>query len=216
VSDGERSYRLIHVSNGVLAPQATVSAGASGQNLDVEYTLANDGTSHDITATITNNQPQRFEFAELRFLLPKPAYAIEVVGGELKQIDDSGSVTVCYVGVDIPASGSQVVSIQSDAASAAEAVPRPPLSLDPSRPNPFNPTTVLSYHVPRAGSMTLSVFDSRGREIRTLVTGPQPAGRGTVRWDGRNGEGSDVASGLYIAHLSFDGETRSRKIVLLR
>jgi len=109
--DGARSYRLIRVQDGTLLPAATVSAGYSGDNLEVQYTPANDGTHFSVTATIDNNLNQRFEYSQLRFLMPKGGADITVTGGHLVQVDDSGPVAVCYVAVDILANTVQNVTV---------------------------------------------------------------------------------------------------------
>ena len=215
VCDGERSYRLIHVSSGVLLPQPTLSAGSSGQNLEVEYYPANDGTNELVTANVINNQPQRFAHAQLRFLMPQPATSYQVSGGTLHQIDASDSVVVCYVAVDIQASVDQTVTVESIATGVSTNTPMA-LHLDQAYPNPFNPHTTLRYHLPHESSVTLSIYDLRGRVVRKLAAGLRPAGEGTADWDGRNDAGQDVASGVYFARLSIPGTTLSRKLTLAR
>jgi hypothetical protein len=109
--DGARSYRLIRVSGGSLSPTSTVSAGSGGSNLEVDYSPANDGTHYTVTADITNDIDERFEHSQLRFMMPNEAGDIEVTGGTLLQIDDSGTYAVYYVGVDILANSSQTVTV---------------------------------------------------------------------------------------------------------
>ena len=215
VCDGERSYRLIRVSNGVLYPQATLSAGTSGENLVVEYSPANDGTHERVSAEVINNQPQRFDHAQLRFLMPQPAGSYQVTGGTLQQIDASDSVVVCYVTVDIQASATQTVTVESIVTGVPANGPMA-MHLDPNHPNPFNPRTTLRYHLPHMSSMALSIYDLRGREVRRLVSGLQAAGEGTAIWDGRNDAGQEVASGIYFARLSIPGATVSQKLTLVR
>ncbi|MCU0612998.1 MAG: metallophosphoesterase [Candidatus Eisenbacteria bacterium] len=117
VCGGERSYRLIRVSNGILQPSATVSAGYSGGNLSVAYSPANNGTSVSVTAEITNNLSERFEYALLRVMMPNEPGSIDVMGGTLQQIDRSDSLAVCYVAVEIDAYSSQQVTVTLDALS---------------------------------------------------------------------------------------------------
>jgi len=78
-------------------------------------------------------------------------------------------------------------------------------ALHPNYPNPFNPSTRLSYDLAASGSVTLTVYDLLGREVRPLVNGPQSAGRHTVEWDG-NSVSSKTSSGVYIARLLVTGE----------
>jgi hypothetical protein len=74
--------------------------------------------------------------------------------------------------------------------------------LSQNYPNPFNPTTTIQYDLPQAGWVVLKIYDVLGRNIRTLVEGGNPAGRHTVRWDGKNDVGYDVPSGLYFCRMT--------------
>ncbi len=111
VCDGNRSYRLIRVSNGVLQPSQTISAGGDGDSLSVEFQPANDGTHSSVTAEINNSLNEQFEHALLRFNMPKSDNSIGVTGGKLVQIDSTNVITICYVAVDIQPSFSQSVTV---------------------------------------------------------------------------------------------------------
>jgi hypothetical protein len=122
VCDGERSYRLIRVSNGTLEPRATVSAGEDGGNLEVEFSPANDGSHYSVTADITNNIDERFEHSRLRFVMPGGGGSVSVTGGTLTQVDDSGPFAVCYVAVDIPPLSSPAVTVMLETDSTSPEV----------------------------------------------------------------------------------------------
>jgi len=94
--------------------------------------------------------------------------------------------------------------------------PGPGLALGQNYPNPFNPTTLVPYSLAADGPAELAVYDAAGRLVRVLLAGEQPAGAGTAVWDGRDAAGNAVASGIYLARLRAGGETRSRRLVLLR
>ncbi|MCB9473500.1 MAG: T9SS type A sorting domain-containing protein [Candidatus Delongbacteria bacterium] len=83
--------------------------------------------------------------------------------------------------------------------------------LRPAFPNPFNPVTTLGYVLNRPLQVELSVYNVLGQKVRTLVSGLESAGEHHVRWDA-----SDLASGVYIVELAAGGETRARKILLLK
>ena len=91
VCDGARSYRLIRVSGGVLQPVPTLSAGATGQNLSVDFAPANIGLFDTLTAQITNNQTERFEHGKLRFV------GLIVNGVEVRQMEEVVIVGVVEV-----------------------------------------------------------------------------------------------------------------------
>ncbi|MBF8295706.1 MAG: hypothetical protein HW389_2251 [Bacteroidetes bacterium] len=83
-------------------------------------------------------------------------------------------------------------------------------------PNPFNPTTVISYQIIDQDVVTLKVFDLLGREVVTLVDGVQAAGQHVVRWDGRNYRGESVSSGVYLYQLRARSSVLTREMVLLK
>jgi hypothetical protein len=85
-------------------------------------------------------------------------------------------------------------------------------------PNPFNPSTTIPYAVPGtvAGETRLTIFNSSGQEVRTLVSGPVTPGRHTARWDGRDDRGRFVSSGMYVARLKTDGRMKAVKMSFLK
>jgi len=62
----------------------------------------------------------------------------------------------------------------------------------------------------------LTVFDVAGRPVRDLVKGWREVGRYEVTWDGLNGAGNEVASGVYLCRLEAPGHTETKKVVLLK
>jgi len=84
-------------------------------------------------------------------------------------------------------------------------------SLEPNYPNPFNPSTTIGYTVPKSGRVRLAVFDLKGREIATLVDGVKAAGRHSAILDSRN-----LNSGVYFYKLQSEGETVTRKMLLVK
>jgi len=84
-------------------------------------------------------------------------------------------------------------------------------SLSQNYPNPFNPATTIEYNLPKDGPVSLKVYDVLGREVITLIEGKQRRGRHAVDF-----YGSNFASGIYIYRLTFDGQERTRKMVLIK
>jgi len=83
-------------------------------------------------------------------------------------------------------------------------------------PNPFNPTTVISYNLPQAGFVNLKVYDLMGREIRNLTSGFENAGMNSAMWDAKDNQGNIVSSGVYIYRLEAAGQAQSNKLILLK
>lgn len=84
-------------------------------------------------------------------------------------------------------------------------------------PNPFNPSTRISFENRAPARMSLRIYDTTGRLVRTLVDNdPMPAGLHVVGWDGKNNDGLPVASGVYLCRLDGGRESRSMKMLLLK
>lgn len=78
-------------------------------------------------------------------------------------------------------------------------------------PNPFNPTTMIAYNLPKGGHVTLKVYDILGREVRTLVNEDQDGGVHFANFDG-----SRCASGVYFYRLTAPGINQVRKMLLTK
>jgi len=74
-----------------------------------------------------------------------------------------------------------------------------------NHPNPFSQETEINYQLPKASDVNLSVFDLQGRQIKTLVHQKQDAGHYAVTWNGTDGGGDRVASGVYFIQMEAKG-----------
>jgi cytoskeletal protein CcmA (bactofilin family) len=89
-------------------------------------------------------------------------------------------------------------------------------------PNPFNPSTTITFAMPEAGRVTLKIFSETGQLVRTLINGEKPPGQHNVSWNGRNDAGTAVASGMYFYQIVMqkqNGEaafTETRRMTLVK
>jgi hypothetical protein len=85
-------------------------------------------------------------------------------------------------------------------------------------PNPFNPSTTIAYSLPGEEPLfvRLEIFDIRGRMMRLLVDRMQEPGYYGVFWDGTDSRGQEVGSGIYFYRLTAGGESRMRKMIMLK
>ncbi len=85
-----------------------------------------------------------------------------------------------------------------------------------NHPNPFNPSTIIEYVLPKAEHLSVKVYDVRGKLVSTLVDEQRSAGAGQVVWSGANDQGGQVSSGVYFYKLTAGGETLVRKMSLIK
>ena len=78
-------------------------------------------------------------------------------------------------------------------------------------PNPFNPTTTISFTLPKKDFVVLKIFDILGREVQTIVSGEMEAGKHAVQFDA-----SRFSSGVYLYRLAAGNFQATRKLLLLK
>lgn len=89
-------------------------------------------------------------------------------------------------------------------------------ALPQNYPNPFNSSTVVRFGMPVAGEVELGLYDLAGQRVATLAEGMREARSDSVRWDGRDEAGRELASGVYVYRLLAGEQVRTRKLVLVR
>lgn len=89
--------------------------------------------------------------------------------------------------------------------------------LAPNSPNPFNPRTTIRFSLAAAADVRLTIFDARGRLVRTLVDDHrQGPSQHEAVWDGTDDRGTALPSGVYVYHLQAGEFTQSRPMILVK
>jgi hypothetical protein len=88
--------------------------------------------------------------------------------------------------------------------------------LEQNFPNPFNPSTAISYQLSAVSHVTLKVYDLLGREVATVVNEMGTPGKHTTLWHGKNDCGESVSSGVYMYQIRAGNSVITRKMILLR
>ena len=151
----------------------------------------------------------------IRMVQPSSPLGIHLIdcNDEIDQITDensprlgricvgAGGVNACssVTGVDTPGTSAQVL-----------------FSVGPSQPNPFNPSTTLTYTLPVRTEVSVTVYDATGRVVCELSRRVETAGEHMVSWDGRDDAGAHVSSGVYHIRVEADGQAGTQKIVLIK
>jgi hypothetical protein len=129
------------------------------------------------------------------------------VGGDFSVVGDQAG------GAGIPSSSIACLGPTPTAVAELPAAPAAPVAF----PNPFNPTTTIRYSVPPGGAgVRIVIHDVRGRTVRTLLDARVPGGRRSIVWDGRDGQGSRLASGTYFYSVDVGGEVFTGKLTMLK
>jgi hypothetical protein len=89
-------------------------------------------------------------------------------------------------------------------------------ALKPNYPNPFNPSTSIAYTLSESGHTRVSIYNTLGRLVVTLVDRFQSAGDYSVMWNGRDLTGQQVPSGVYLYRLEAGAQVALRKMTLMK
>jgi len=95
-------------------------------------------------------------------------------------------------------------------------IPCSRLSLEQNFPNPFNPSTSIRFLLPSEEWVSLKIYSSSGRLVRKLYQGVLSSGQHTIRWDGKDNNGKEMPSGVYLYKLQTKKRTLSKKMILIR
>ena len=129
--------------------------------------------------------------------------------GSSSPLSGSGSYDVTNANVltqgDLIVTYDNVTDVQDDVQNPVD------FQLNQNYPNPFNPGTTIKVSLPVASEITLKVFDLLGNEISEIARGYHNSGNYNFNFDGK-----DLASGVYIYQLKYDGGIISKKMMLLK
>ena len=134
------------------------------------------------------------------------------LGGEVEFRDNSSNIDGMYIQIDRNlihwptdiTSGLLSEGMVTDVAAIAGAPLPKSYELGDNYPNPFNPETTIRIAIPNLGDpvrTTITVYNMTGQEIVRLVDEEMQAGAYEVTWDGRDAQGSSVASGVYMYRM---------------
>lgn len=83
-------------------------------------------------------------------------------------------------------------------------------------PNPFNPTTTISFSIPEESKVVLSIFNIKGQKIKSLLSDQIPAGEHSIVWNGEDFNGKKVSSGIYLYKLKTENHEETKKMILMK
>jgi hypothetical protein len=83
-------------------------------------------------------------------------------------------------------------------------------------PNPFNPTTVIEYALPKRSNVQITIYNVCGQKVRVLKDETEEAGYKSVVWDGKDGSGAEVATGIYFYRIMAKDYVKTKKMTLIK
>ncbi len=83
-------------------------------------------------------------------------------------------------------------------------------------PNPFNPTTSISFSLPNEQDIELSIYNIKGQKVKTLYSGSADKGKHSMVWEGKDANDKSVSSGLYFYKLKTNNNVLTRKMIMLK
>lgn len=89
-------------------------------------------------------------------------------------------------------------------------------ALNSNYPNPFNPTTTISFSLAQAGDTQLGIYNLKGQLVRSLVNDVRNAGNHSVVWDGKDNNGNTVSSGIYYYKMTAGKYSSTKKMIMMK
>lgn len=133
---------------------------------------------------------------------------------------DNAYAVATAPGLACVADYSALIAFRTGDSTAAPATPLPAALALAAHPNPFNPRTELVFTLPVAGHLQVEIFDLAGRRLVALAAEDMPAGPQRLAWDGKDGAGHALPSGVYLARAALTGAgataVGTSKLVLIR
>ncbi len=205
-------------TDGATTTRSVAENTAAGQNIGAAV-AATDANNHTLSYTLGGTDADSFSIVSTSGQLQTKA-ALDY--------ETKSSYTVTVTAYDGNNGGDRItVTINvTDAVGAAPSVETTPAPVLPKTtellsnyPNPFNPETWIPYQLAKPAEVTLTIYDIRGRIVRTLRLGHQPAGfyqsrSKAAHWDGRNYLGEKVATGVYFYTLKAGDYIATRKLLI--
>lgn len=90
------------------------------------------------------------------------------------------------------------------------------LKLSQNYPNPFNPETNIAFELKESGNVSIEIYNLKGQKVKTLVNDYRSAGDHTVMWNGTDENNNAVSSGIYYYKMKANGDSATKKMVLMK
>ena len=180
----------------------------AGDTLTIEWTLVVSHPQNNWDLFFSPDGGITWEKIKLDIDIPERSYQwvvpqLTIDEGRIRIYMDN--VGEGYTGTSENFSIRGVVTVEDEEAFSRS------FNLYPNYPNPFNPSTTISFTLSNASHVSLLIYDIHGREVESLIEGIQPAGSHSIEWNASN-----LASGVYFYRLTADEFIQTRKMILIK
>ncbi len=218
--DGNRKYRVIKVNNGVLQPLASVSAGSSGQNFQINYESPNNGTVYENSAEIVNMHDIAFDDLLIKFEMINPDHGeISAFNGIPYQVVELEDKLIVYVKATIEANSVLDVHLAVGTPNSNDVIDSESVMKNLNiYPNPLNSTLSrgvanISFDLTKKSTVSLAVYNIKGQKVAQISKHqPLEIGNHQLTWNGI----SDLASGVYLIKVDADQESKLLKFINIK
>jgi hypothetical protein len=195
------------------------TAARSNEGVLVEWSVASEvgHAGYNIYSSTTQNGPWN-KLNDILILTPE--FSAQSSSQHYDYLDDKSSQNKIFYSleaVNVDGTSDYYGPVQSATASAvlSQVIPNK-FELEQNYPNPFNPSTTIKYALPEPTAVTITIYDVKGRAVKTLYDAVQTAGRHTLVWDATNEYGESVPSGLYLYRMQTAQFTKMSRMTLLK
>lgn len=208
----------VHPTGGAIVPNSTIYFYVSVQNLSLSRTIEN--VYIDIQSSDSSTIPGSYT----RAMYPDIGPGEVQVGLEyfsLRIASDIAVGTPIYFDMIIYSEGfkcwEETVQLLGYVGVYKDGLALPAkYDLNENFPNPFNPSTTISYQLPEMTNVELAIYDIAGRNVRTLVKREQSAGIYFVKWEGIDNSGKSVSTGVYLCRMDCGDFSKTFKMLYLK
>jgi hypothetical protein len=219
------SYYMVSMHTGYTTQTEVINF--TGGNIDHDIVMLSNVDTGSVSGLVTDRDGNPLENATVEFFLngelatstmtaENGSYSVSLEYGEYTYrvwlsgyMTSEGSLSVNQSDIVIDCTLDPIIATDDQVNALSQ------IALHVS-PNPFNPSTTVSFNLPLASSVTIEVFNARGQRVRTLIQGTLPAGFHEVVWDGTDECANPAASGVYIMRMMSGGKAFVQKSMMLK
>jgi len=89
-------------------------------------------------------------------------------------------------------------------------------TLEGNYPNPFNPETTINFSLKESGKVRINIYNLKGQLVKQLIDTELPSGKHQIVWNGKDNQGRNVGSGIYLYRMEAKGYTNTKKMMLMK